>query len=151
MVLGQTPAPTLPPPFFYFFLIFYNTFMNIEKYLLFLVYIPNTAHHLLPPTLLPTNPLPKHPTGPPPPPPPIFVTFFLFWHFHNNFNISYTSTKTPKTVVTPAPDWTPLPDPPPFFLNFHKKFNSLFKSTLTRPIFFFEIFTKTSILCSHPP
>ena len=95
--------------------------MYIVQYILFLVHISHTPHHILHPTLLPTkpllptNPLPD-PTGPRPPPPHTPPPPRFFVHFHNYFNYSFTSTLTP----TPS-----LP--------------------------FICIFTITSIICSHPP
>ena len=67
---------------------------------------PHTPHHPLPPTLLPTNPLPidqPHPIDPHHPRPDLTLhppIFFL--HFHNNFNSSFTSTLTPPTNPTPS-------------------------------------------------
>ena len=97
---------------------------------------PHTPHHPLPPTLLQTN-------------------LRLFWHFHNNFNSSFTSTLTPP----PPPRQDPLlrPDPPLLLcLHFHNNIRYLYTSTLTpptppppRPPFLH--FYKTSILLSHPP
>ena len=97
-----------------------------KHHLLFLVYIPNTEHHPLPPTLLPANPLPPTSTGPPPPPR-FLCIFFLFLAFFTITSILHTLPPRPflplPTVVIP-PDRTPLPDPPPriFVFEFSQKF-----------------------------
>ena len=113
---------TLPPPqHFLIFLILYNTFMYIVQYRLFLVHIPHTQHHNLSPSLLPTNPLPLDQPLPSSSPHPRPDHPFL--HFHNNFNSLFTSIRTPPP---------PNPIPP-------------------TPLDYFLIFTKISILCTHPP
>ena len=137
MFLVQILPLPLPPTFFYF--------INIVQYLFVPCTIPSTlgSHppyptspptypqhcvhiHSNPPTL-PTRP---HLTPPPPTTPPQKKKIFFFLNFHKNFNSSFTSTLTPQPEPPP-----PTPDPPP-----KKKIN-----------YFFLIFTKTSIHCSHPP
>ena len=102
--MGSNIAPPPPPHTFFHFL-------NIVQYLLV---------HCTIPSILGSHP--PYPTSPPTP------------------NIAFTSTLTPPHLTPSATETHPLPPhrtPPPkkkiFFLNFHKKFNSLFTSTLTPP------------------
>ena len=118
-----------------------------------------------PPTPPPPNPLRYRP--PPPDPPPNF--FFL--NFHKNFNSSFISTLTPPQTrplpLTPQPPRLPPQKKKNFFFEFSQKLQffvhihpdpSPARSPPPRPtppqkifFYFFCIFTKTSILRSHPP
>ena len=92
-------------------------------------------------------------------------------NIHKKITSPFTSTLIPRIFPNPSTDFIfefsqklqffvhidPTPPPPsPGFFFFHKNFNYSFTSTLTPqaeppPDFFFRIFTKTSILRSHPP
>ena len=86
---------------------------------------------------------PPYPTSPPTPNlatnqplPPTGPHQRFFFHFHNKFNSSFTSTlPPPNRTPTPNPTTPPPPPPPEWtptrpFLHFHNNFNSSFTSTL---------------------
>ena len=77
---------------------------------------------------------------------------FFFVNFPKNFSILRSHPSWPPN---PTPS-SPSPTPNFFFFEFSQKLQFFVHihpdpPNPTQPIFFFLIFTKTSILCSHPP